>query len=180
MSATIRGRFRCASKASSMWETCSNRFMAAATQRWEAWNLRLAKKQKRLRIFLSSTLTKDLLSDHWQNSHRRERGLNFSAAPHRTMPSKKKKYYAYFVPAGNKSGVTSDWKKCESMVSGKTGARFKAFDAKADAERWIAHGAIYETKQQPKLERGVYFDAGTGRGAGVEVSVTDEKGKNLL
>jgi len=27
---------------------------------------------------------------------------------------------------------------------------------------------------------GVYFDAGTGRGNGVEISVTDEKGKNLL
>jgi ribonuclease HI len=27
---------------------------------------------------------------------------------------------------------------------------------------------------------GIYFDAGTGRGDGVEVSVTDEKGKNLL
>ena len=66
------------------------------------------------------------------------------------------------------------------MVSGKTGARFKAFDDKAAAERWLLHGAVYETKTPPKIERGVYFDAGTGRGDGVEVSVTDEKGKNLL
>jgi ribonuclease HI len=32
----------------------------------------------------------------------------------------------------------------------------------------------------PKIESGIYFDAGTGRGEGVEVSVTDENGKNLL
>jgi ribonuclease HI len=31
-----------------------------------------------------------------------------------------------------------------------------------------------------KSEPGIYFDAGTGRGEGVEVSVTDEAGKNLL
>ena len=35
-------------------------------------------------------------------------------------------------------------------------------------------------KPRPTLEPGIYFDAGTGRGAGVEISVTDEQGKNLL
>jgi ribonuclease HI len=68
-------------------------------------------------------------------------------------------------------------------VSGKTGVRFKAFDTWSDAEAWLAHGAAYEakaTKPRPKLEPGIYFDAGTGRGEGVEISVTDEKGKNLL
>jgi ribonuclease HI len=44
---------------------------------------------------------------------------------------------------------------------------------------------MYEPKptraaRAAKLEPGIYFDAGTGRGAGVEVSVTDERGKNLL
>src|SRR5271154_780988 len=96
------------------------------------------------------------------------------------MPAKKKKYYAYFVPQTRKSGVTSDWKKCEAMVKGVTGARFKAFDNMQDAEYWISHGAVYEAKNPPKLKKGIYFDAGTGRGAGVEISVTDEKGKNLL
>jgi viroplasmin and RNaseH domain-containing protein len=96
------------------------------------------------------------------------------------MSPKKQKYYAYFVPQGNLSGVTSDWKSTERMVSGKMGARFKAFDSKSDAEAWLAHGAMYEIKKSPKLERGIYFDAGTGRGRGVEISVTDEKGKNLL
>jgi viroplasmin and RNaseH domain-containing protein len=95
------------------------------------------------------------------------------------MAIRKKKYYAYFVPDGAQ-GVTDDWMKCERVVKGKTGARYKAFDNKAGAEQWLAGGAVYEAKQAPKLERGVYFDAGTGRGRGVEVSVTDEKGNNLL
>lgn len=30
------------------------------------------------------------------------------------------------------------------------------------------------------MPRGIYFDAGTGRGDGVEIRVTDEKGTNLL
>ncbi len=109
------------------------------------------------------------------------------------MPAKKKKYYAYFVPsvggggvakaAVPKQGVTDNWAVCEKFVSGKTGARFRAFENKADAEAWLKQGAMYEPKAarlRPKLMPGIYFDAGTGRGAGVEISVTDEKGNNLL
>jgi ribonuclease HI len=106
------------------------------------------------------------------------------------MSAKKKRYYAYFVPAfagkpvgSVKQGVTDIWTVCEKFVSGKTGARFKAFDNKAHAEAWLTHGAVYEAKgarPRPELTPGIYFDAGTGRGEGVEISVTDEKGKNLL
>lgn len=108
------------------------------------------------------------------------------------MPSKKKKFYAYFVPAfgakgsdgaKGKSGVTDSWAACEKMVSGKTGARFRSFESKSLAEAWLSHGAIYEAvapKLRPKLMPGIYFDAGTGRGNGVEISVTDEHGKDLL
>ncbi len=91
----------------------------------------------------------------------------------------KKKYYAYLVPRG-RQGITDNWKECEAMVSGKPGARFKAFDTRADAEAWLGGGAQYEAKKTPKLGPGIYFDAGTGRGNGVEISVTDEKGKDLL
>lgn len=95
--------------------------------------------------------------------------------------AKKIKYYAYFVPGLTVvQGVTDDWKTTKRMVSGKTGARFKAFENRKDAELWLAHGARYEAKPVVKLERGIYFDAGTGRGEGVEISVTDEHGKNLL
>ncbi len=93
----------------------------------------------------------------------------------------KKKYYAYSVPGGAR-GVTDDWKKCEKIVSGVTGARFKAFKDRTAARRWLALGARYESKSTLRRapKPGIYFDAGTGRGAGVEISVTDEKGKDLL
>lgn len=98
------------------------------------------------------------------------------------IPRKKKKYYAYFVSPA-KTGVTDRWTACEAMVSGKPGARFKAFERRTDAEEWLARGARYEQKaarSAPPLVRGIYFDAGTGRGEGVEISVTDERGKDLL
>ncbi len=93
----------------------------------------------------------------------------------------KKKYYAYRVPGGSK-GVIDDWKTCEKMVSGKPGARFRAFKERGGAEHWLMAGARYETKirRVKKHEPGIYFDSGTGRGEGVEISVTDEKGRNLL
>jgi ribonuclease HI len=107
--------------------------------------------------------------------------------------AKKQKFYAYFVPgsagaggtaaARGASGVVDDWKKCEKIVSGKVGARFRAFESREEAETWLAGGARYDAKPTEalrELERGIYFDAGTGRGDGVEVSVTDEHGKNLL
>jgi ribonuclease HI len=93
---------------------------------------------------------------------------------------KKKKYYAYFVPSERAHGVTASWGECEMKVSGKVGARFKAFDKESAAQAWLAQGAIYAVRTPPKLEHGIYFDAGTGRGEGVEISVTDEKGKDLL
>jgi len=98
------------------------------------------------------------------------------------MKSKKNQYYAYFVPSRTKaiSGIAEDWKACEKMVSGKTGARYKGFAARREAEAWLGEGATYAVKPRPQLEPGIYFDAGTGRGDGVEISVTDEHGKNLL
>lgn len=118
-----------------------------------------------------------------------QQGTNFIISSSLAMPAKKKKFYAYFIPASGaktavvKQGVTDGWAICEKFVSGKTGARFKAFDNRSDAEVWLKNGAMYEAKaakSRPKLEPGIYFDAGTGRGDGVEISVTDEKGKNLL
>jgi len=89
----------------------------------------------------------------------------------------KNKYYAYRLPSGE-SGIVDNWKDCEKKVSGKPNTRFKGFPTKKEAEEWLGAGADYSVKKN--LEPGIYFDAGTGRGKGVEVSVTDEKGKNLL
>ena len=92
---------------------------------------------------------------------------------------KSTKYYAWSVPGGGE-GVAEGWSEAEQQVLGKQGARFKGFKSREEAEKWLALGANYEVKHVQKLEQGIYFDAGTGRGEGVEVSVTDEKGRNLL
>jgi len=95
------------------------------------------------------------------------------------MPLKKKKYYAYLLPSG-KSGVTDDWGACEKIVSGVLGARYRGFPSGEEAHAWLGEGARYDIKTHKKPKPGIYFDAGTGRGDGVEISVTDETGKNLL
>lgn len=92
----------------------------------------------------------------------------------------KKKFYSYIVPSKRLKGVAEDWAECEKLVKGEVGARFKGFSTREEAEEWLKQGGRYEVKSVKKLELGVYFDAGTGRGEGVEIRVTDEKGKNIL
>jgi len=89
----------------------------------------------------------------------------------------KKKYYAYSV--GDKKGIVDNWADCEKIVAGVPGAKFKGFVMQEEAEKWLDAGADYSIKHIG-LEPGIYFDAGTGAGNGVEVSVTDENGDSLL
>ena len=97
-----------------------------------------------------------------------------------------KKYYAYRLASG-KEGICDNWKDCEKIVSGRD-ARFRGFPSLSEAQNWLNAGAKYESrsgasfklKVKKELESGIYFDAGTGRGKGVEISVTDEQGKDLL
>ncbi len=95
---------------------------------------------------------------------------------------KSKKYYACFIPSKDVKRITDNWNDCEKLVSGVKGARYRGFNTQKEAEEWLGSGAEYETKQRikTKLESGIYFDAGTGRGEGVEISLTDEKGEDLL
>lgn len=105
------------------------------------------------------------------------------------MGKSKNKYYAYFFESSSESGVLSSWAECSKKVKG-TAARYKGFVLKSEAEKWIAGGAEYDKSGDGKkkkkdysnfvLKKGVYFDAGTGRGNGVEFKITDEKGKSLL
>lgn len=90
---------------------------------------------------------------------------------------KRKKYYAY--AAGKHSGIADSWAECEKLVSGVPGARFRGFATHAEAEQWLRAGADYRVKHIG-LEQGIYFDAGTGAGNGVEINVADETGKILL
>ncbi len=92
--------------------------------------------------------------------------------------SEKQKFYGYLIPKGDKSGVTNTWRECEAIVKKTEGARFKGFSTKEAAEEWIEKGAHYGQKET--FAPGIYFDAGTGRGNGVEASVTNEKWETLL
>jgi len=112
---------------------------------------------------------------------------------------KSTKYYAYVIPHTGINGVADNWDECKKIVSGKSGAKYKGFKTKKEAEGWLEQGAHYPVIRQAhggeqlipggiersrttkkRLASGIYFDAGTGRGQGVEISVTDEKGNNLL
>lgn len=106
----------------------------------------------------------------------------------------KKKFYAYLIPSKERQGITDNWLECERYVKGVYGARYRGFDSRAEAAEWLHGGAKYKNPEftptpngglrrsmkRPPLGVGVYFDAGTGRGDGVEISVTDEKGRDLL
>lgn len=89
----------------------------------------------------------------------------------------KKKYYAYSI--GKERGIVDSWAECERIVSGVPGAKYKGFVIQEQAEEWLDAGADYNIKHIG-LEPGIYFDAGTGAGNGVEISVTDEKANSLL
>lgn len=97
----------------------------------------------------------------------------------------KKKYYAY--AAGEEEGVVDSWDLCKKKVHLATGARYKGFKTRKEAEEWLKEGARYEKKayrkevaRQELDEEAVYFDSGTGRGEGVEISVTFKDGTPLL
>ena len=93
---------------------------------------------------------------------------------------KQKKYYAYSVSSIGAQGITDDWEECKKIVSGKRDARYKGFKSRDEASEWLNAGARYEVKVKQVAVPGIYFDAGTGRGFGVEISVTDEHGRDLL
>lgn len=100
---------------------------------------------------------------------------------------KTEKYYAYKNLDTNKEAVVDNWQDCQKKINGKN-CRYKKFDSKNAAEKWLKEGAnyIFNKNKKPKikvenyiLKEGIYFDAGTGRGRGVEVRITD-KNKNPL
>lgn len=94
----------------------------------------------------------------------------------------KNRCYAYILPGENRYGIVMSWSECDKIVKGEPEARYKGFKNFEEAETWLQAGAIYgkENYFAKPLEKGIYFDSGTGSGKGVEISVTDEKGKDLL
>lgn len=97
------------------------------------------------------------------------------------MVKKRDKFYAYWISRGKLTGITTNWSECEKLVKYKFGAKYKSFYTKQQAQDWLDNGADYSYKPiNNELPKGIYFDSGTGRGIGVEVRVTDEKGNSLL
>lgn len=97
----------------------------------------------------------------------------------------KKKYYAYYFDEKT-NGIHDNWEDCKE-VAYSIKARYKSFKTKLEAEIWIKQGGVYEIREKNEknlkniiLENAVYFDAGTGRGKGVEVRVTNNKKESLL
>lgn len=92
-----------------------------------------------------------------------------------------KKYYAYLITSSNLKGICDNWEQCKNIVQGNK-ARYKSFKTKEEAENWLDSGAEYIKKEEVKknLPEGIYFDAGTGRGIGVEVRVTFKDGISIL
>lgn len=100
------------------------------------------------------------------------------------------KFYAYFLEETGESAVVSTWEACQGKTKGVKKARYKSFATELEAKQWLEAGAHYETKEIKKkkekivrkieLEDAIYFDAGTGRGIGVEVRVTNRAGESLL
>lgn len=92
-----------------------------------------------------------------------------------------KKFYAYFIIDSKDSGIVENWDLCKNIIAGKK-TRYKSFKSFEEAKNWLDSGALYEKKEDIKnnLPEGIYFDAGTGRGIGVEVRVTLKDGKSIL
>ena len=91
------------------------------------------------------------------------------------------KYYACYFTHSKTGVITNDWDECKVLTQGGN-VRYKSFKSRKEAQNWLDTGGIYETKQmlQDKLPSGIYFDAGTGRGIGTEVRVTDKYGNSIL
>lgn len=113
----------------------------------------------------------------FKNKNEAQQWLNEGA----NYKEKTNKFYAYFFVNENYGGITNKWSECQKKTKSNK-CRYKSFKSKKEAQQWIDNGAIYQTKQmlQSNLEDGIYFDAGTGRGIGVETRVTLKDGKSIL
>ncbi len=91
-------------------------------------------------------------------------------------------FYAYYIEKDDEKGILESWDLCSQKIKGKK-ARYKKFKTQSEAKTWLDMGANYEKKVIDKsvlIKDAIYFDAGTGRGIGVEVRLTDIDGNSLL
>lgn len=96
-----------------------------------------------------------------------------------------KKYYAFFLNENN-YGIVDTWDECKSITQGQK-ARYKSFKTYKEAQEWLNLGANYQDKELSKKnllkdfsKYSIFFDAGTGRGNGVEVRITNREKTSLI
>lgn len=63
----------------------------------------------------------------------------------------KRKFYA--VATGRKTGIFTDWGTTEAQVKGFTGAKYKSFATRQEAEAWLKE-PVYAAKPKPKRPAG--------------------------
>lgn len=91
----------------------------------------------------------------------------------------------YAVVFNGESRLFDNWDDCSSFVKGKSGVKYKKFASEQEAKSWIVENLSVKTTSVEVAEKVydpsiIYFDAGTGRGIGVEVRVTDSLGNSLI
>lgn len=91
----------------------------------------------------------------------------------------------YAVVNGFESKIFDNWDDCSNFVKGKSGVKYKKFASEQEAKSWIAENITVKTSFEEVTKKVndpsvIYFDAGTGRGIGVEVRVTDSLGNSLI
>lgn len=110
-------------------------------------------------------------------------GGNTKLTEAKANPFKKKsrKVYACFYVNENRGELFYSWEECQIMIENKK-CRYKSFKTEEEATEWLNLGGKYISKKdiQANLPEGIYFDAGTGRGIGVEVRVTFKDGASIL
>lgn len=94
------------------------------------------------------------------------------------------KVYAWVC--GSEQGIETSWESCQARVLGRS-ARYRGFKTRPEAQAWLDAGGVYESRVGRKAaaraelpEDAIFFDAGTGRGLGTEVNVTDRDGVPMV
>lgn len=88
-------------------------------------------------------------------------------------------FYAYILNNDGK-GIVDSWNKCEAIVKGQSLIKYKKFKTIEEATEFISNNGILEKPISNLDKNAIYFDAGTGRGRGVEVRITRSNGTSLL
>ena len=94
------------------------------------------------------------------------------------------RFYAWACDGAQ--GIETSWPACDARVHGRA-ARYRGFPTRHEAQAWLDAGAVYESRgprkaaqRQALPQDAIFFDAGTGRGLGTEVNVTDRDGVPLV